>query len=503
MRNKLVRTGAALAAVAVMVLGIPMTGQAAAHEHGYTYNYDYWGDVQDSADLYTVCKVYTGVDLGLETNLKNPQALYTKGDYLYLVDTGNNRIIEMLREDTETLTVTRIIDSFKGGEGPNTFNTPMDVAIDDEGYMFIADQNNSRILKLDPDLNYVMEFVKPDDSTLDADLVFYPTKVVIDTADRVYCIASGINKGLLKYEPDGVFSGFVGATPVTYEWTDYIWKRLASQEQLAQMENFVPTEYSNIYIDYEGFIYTTNSSVTQEDLRSGQADAVRKLNLMGNDILVRNGEEEPYGDLYMGTAAGHTGPSLFKDVTVFDNDIYVCLDNNRGRCFAYNDQGLLVFAFGGNGNMDGYFRSPISIEHMGHDLFVLDNLDNSITVFTTTEFGDLVFQAIEEFDQGNYTLSGESWEKVMALNGNYDLAYIGIGRSLLRQERYHEAMDYFEVKYDDENWSKAYKQYRKEWVEEHITAIVIVLVAVFLVPMIVGRVRSIKREIDKADIFRQ
>ncbi len=262
MRNKLVRTGAALAAVAVMVLGIPMTGQAAAHEHGYTYNYDYWGDVQDSADLYTVCKVYTGVDLGLETNLKNPQALYTKGDYLYLVDTGNNRIIEMLREDTETLTVTRIIDSFKGGEGPNTFNTPMDVAIDDEGYMFIADQNNSRILKLDPDLNYVMEFVKPDDSTLDADLVFYPTKVVIDTADRVYCIASGINKGLLKYEPDGVFSGFVGATPVTYEWTDYIWKRLASQEQLAQMENFVPTEYSNIYIDYEGFIYTTNSSFT-------------------------------------------------------------------------------------------------------------------------------------------------------------------------------------------------------------------------------------------------
>ncbi len=89
----------------------------------------------------------------------------------------------------------------------------------------------------------------------------------------------------------------------------------------------------------------------------------------------------------------------------------------------------------------------------------------------------------------------------MQLNGNYDLAYIGIGRSYLRQERYKEAMDYFEVKYDDENYSKAFKQYRKEWVEEHIAVIVIVLLAMFLIPMGIGKVRSIKHEIDTADIF--
>ena len=53
----------------------------------------------------------------------------------------------------------------------------------------------------------------------------------------------------------------------------------------------------------------------------------------------------------------------------------------------------------------------------------------------------------------------------MALDGNYDLAYIGIGRSLLRQKQYKEAMDYFELKYDEDNYSRAYKQYRKEWVE--------------------------------------
>ena len=62
-------------------------------------------------------------------------------------------------------------------------------------------------------------------------------------------------------------------------------------------------------------------------------DVVRKLNLMGNDILVRNGEYYIIGDLYMGNGGGYQGASYFTDVTCFDNDIYVCLDRNRGRLF--------------------------------------------------------------------------------------------------------------------------------------------------------------------------
>ena len=65
-----------------------------------------------------------------------------------------------------------------------------------------------------------------------------------------------------------------------------------------------------------------------------------------------------------------------------------------------------------------------------------------------------------------------------------------------------EAMKYFELKYDDENYSKAYKQYRKEWVEEHIVIIVIVILALFLIPLAIGKIRRLKYEIDTADIFR-
>ncbi len=476
----------------------PLQVSANTNEGSYTYNYDYWGDYMDSADFYNSCKVFTSSELGLDVKLKNPQGLFADGNTLYLCDSGNNRIIELNRVSPEQLEVVRIIDSIKGSS-VNTLNNPTDIAVSEDGNLFIADNGNARVVKVDKDLNFLLEFVKPTDNTLDPKLVFQPTKVVVDTAERVYCIATGINKGLIKYENDTTFSGFVGATPVTFDWTDYIWKKLASQEQRAKMESFVPTEYENIYMDYEGFIYA--SKARTEDQAHDDENAIRKLNLLGSDILVSNGDWSVGGDLYLGSGGGYEGPSILTDITVMDNDIYVCLDRNRGRLFGYDDQGRMVFAFGGNGNMDGYFRRPSAIDHVGHELYVVDSLDNSITVFVPTQFGELVYDAIEQFDKGQYEASGESWKKVMNQNGNYDLAYIGIGRALLRQEQYEEAMKYFELKYDEDNYSKAYKQYRKIWVEDHIVIIVIVILALFLIPLTIGRIKAIRHEIDTADIF--
>lgn len=475
----------------------------AAHAEGnYTYSYDFWKEVQDSPDAYDVVGVYTYMDLGMDLQFNNPQGMTVVGDSVYVCDTGNNRILQFKRTALDKLELVRTIDEIKGDVEVTTFKNPKDFQIDEFGDFYIADTDNNRILKTDADMNYIMQFDKPDDSSLDENLVFQPTKLVVDGAGRVYCIATGINKGLIKYESDGKFSGFVGATPVVYEFWDYVWKRLASQEQRDKLLNFVPTEYDNLYRDHDGFIYVVSASLKEEDLKAEKAQAIRKLNLMGSDILIRNGDYPVYGDLYMGSGGGHDGPSQITDVTVFDNDVYVMLDKNRGRLFTYDSQGRLLYTFGGNGNENGKFRTPVAIEHMGYDLFVLDNLDKSITIFTPNEYGSLIFQAIDQFDAGSYNESGETWQKVMDRNGNYDLAYIGVGRSLLRQERYKEAMKYFELKYNDDNYSKALKQYRKEWVEEHILAIFIIVFLVLVVPLIIGRIGKIKYQIDTADIFK-
>ncbi|MCI9277609.1 MAG: hypothetical protein HFH90_07980 [Lachnospiraceae bacterium] len=499
MRKARKRIGLLLAGV-VLTMSLPMAAYA---KEGYTYNYDWWMDVQYSPDAYSVAGVFSAKELGLDTVLSAPEGLFVYDRYIYICDTGNNRILELEREAPDSLKVKRIIDSFKGGSGSQTFSAPTDVAVTEDGYIYISDKNNERILKLDMELNYVMEFGKPDDATFDQSMSFNPKKISVDSAGRVYCIAANVNKGLMKFEADGEYSGFTGASKVTFDWTDYVWKKLATKAQREQMESFVPTEYDNLYMDADGFIYVCTSNVSSDELMNGDAAPVRRLNMMGNNILVENGNYPVVGDLYFESGGGFQGPSLFTDVTAMENDIYVVLDKVRGRLFAYDDQGRLLYAFGGIGNIDGYFRRPVALDHMGRDLVVLDSLDGSVTVFVPTLFGDRIFDAIDQFQQGKYYESGETWREVLSMNGNFDLAYIGIGRSLLRQERYQEAMEYFTLKWDGDNYSKAFKQYRKEWVEEHILWLIAGFFLVLCVPLAIGKVKAIKHEIDIADIFRQ
>lgn len=498
MKKRIIKFTACLLCGVLCLSKIPP--KTASASLGYTYNYDWWGDVQYSPDAYDVVGVYTAKDLGLDTDFNSPSGMFIYDNRVYVCDTGNNRIVEWERTSTDSFSLLRIIDKFYGEVENNTFSGPTDIAVSVDGYLFICDKNNGRILKLDQDLNYVMEITKPTDETFDQSLDFLPDKLTVDSAGRIFCVATNVNKGLIKFEADGRFAGFLGATPVTFNWTDYIWKRLATREQREQMESFVPTEYDNLYMDYEGFIYVCTTNVSAANLTSGQTDAIRKLNMMGNDILIRNGNHPVIGDIYFDEGGGYSGPSLLTDITVFDNDVYVAIDRVRGRLFAYDDQGRMLYAFGGNGNIDGYFKQPVALEHMGKDLFVLDLRDRSITVFSPTNYGKLIFQAIEQFRAGEYAQSGKTWEEVIKLNGNYDLAYIGIGRSLLRQEKYREAMDYFELKWDDENYSMAFKQYRKEWVEDNIVFVFLTVFAVLVVPLIIGRIRKIKHILDNFEI---
>ena len=108
----------------------------------------------------------------------------------------------------------------------------------------------------------------------------------MDGAGRVYCIADNVNKGIVKYENDGTFTGFYGASQVTYDWADYIWKKFSTQAQRAALESFVPTEYDNVYMDSEGFIFTCTTNVSSNGIKSGEDEPIRRLNLMGNNILI-------------------------------------------------------------------------------------------------------------------------------------------------------------------------------------------------------------------------
>lgn len=462
----------------------------------YTYTYDYWGENRESPDAYTAERLITGSEFGIG-DFKNPQGLFVRDNRIYVCDTGNSRIV-ILERIGEQVSLVKEFNEFTGDASPLAFSSPQDIYVVENGDMYICDTNNQRVVHINKDLQFVKQMVRPVDETVDSASDFLPIKVVTDASGRVIVLVKNYNKGFVTYKYNGEFGGYIGANEVKFNVTDYLWKMVATKKQREQLQQFVPTEYNNLALDNEDFIYCTTSVFEEYELKGDKAKPIRKLNSMGTDILIKNGEYPPIGDLWWGNAAGVSGASKLIDITALDNGTYYAIDRTRGRIFGYDFQGNLLYAFGGLGNKQGYFQYPTAIDHMENDLLVLDSKSAGITILKMTQYGQLIYNALEEYEKGNYDTSADYWRKVLMQNGNYDLAYIGIGRALLRQEKYKEAMEYFKIKLDDENYSKAFQLYRKECIEEHIVWIVAVFFTIILVPSIIGKLKKIKREVDEA-----
>lgn len=97
---------------------------------------------------------YNGDDIPAVTaQLRNPKSVVVLGDYLYIVDSLNERI---RRVDLATGLISTIAGSGKRGYGGDggpaleaMFDIPQRIAADDEGNLYVADMNNNRIRKID------------------------------------------------------------------------------------------------------------------------------------------------------------------------------------------------------------------------------------------------------------------------------------------------------------------------------------------------------------------
>ena len=470
-----------LAALLLLPLAVH-TAAAVGEEQPYAYNFDVQKNPLPCPSPYEVRYRIDPGALG-STKLKNPQGMFVRNDALYLADTGNNRILQFTLTETEPTFLREI----RQGEGWS-LSAPEDVFADEDGTLYIADTGNRRVLLLDKELNLLREITRPDSAAFDTG-EFKPQKLVATAGGRIYLQAAGVNKGLVEFNADGSFSGYLGASPVSFNFTDYIWKRYFSTDaQRAQLASFVPTEYNNVALDREGFLFVTTATFDVDDLNSEKVETVRRLNLKGKNILISN-DERIIGDY---TWTQEKGPSRFTDVTVLDNDVYYVLDATRNRIFAYDNQGFSLYVFGGYGTRSGYFQSPTALEHWGRDLLVLDSTSGLVTVMKETSYGSAISSAIENYNSGLYEASFSDWQEVLRRNGNYRFAYDGIGKIMLRNGDYQQALAYLKYARDAYYYSKAWKLYRKDWIERNLIYIVLGIGALVLTLTVVRVIRKEK-----------
>ena len=137
-------------------------------------------------------------------NLDSPRNMEVAQDgSIYVLDTGNHRILHMSSEGAILNSWGEFGTSDSGSGLPGTFNEPWGIAIDPEGYIFIADTWNHRIQKFTPDGDFLTtwgQFGQRETS----ESFWGPRDVVVDQFGHVYVSDTG-NKRIVVFDGDGQF----------------------------------------------------------------------------------------------------------------------------------------------------------------------------------------------------------------------------------------------------------------------------------------------------------
>jgi len=438
--------------------------EAAPASANDAYNYSYWGTPVPAPDAYALERVIYGNDWNAGP-LSAPQDLYAgPGGKLYIADTGNDRIVILDRDFKPA----GVIGEFAHDGKQDGLKGPQGIYVAPDGSVFVADTDNRRIVEFDGAGKAKRIIPEPESTLLRQGFQYAPTKLAVDKAGRLYVISQGSYEGIMEFESDGTFSGFIGTNRVKFSPVDLFWKRISTKAQREQMQQFIPIEFNNLDVDENGFIYTSASEENSDQ-------PLKRLNPSGTDILRSKGYFPPKGDVGNLEGGSVTGSSIFVDVTPDRAGMFSALDAKRGRVFTYDKDGNLLYEFGGLGSQQGNFRTPVAIDLLGDRMAVLDKDNNRLSVFAPTTYGSLIRSAVMALSEGRTDESTEAWKRVLQLNANFDVAYIGIGKSLLKQGENREAMSYFELGNSREYYSEAFKRYRKEVVFEHFGTIVLVI----------------------------
>lgn len=456
----------------LMLAAVVGAQTASAAEHYQVYNYDRWNEATPSQAGYQASRSVSGLDLGCGA-LNTPTDLFRDWqDRFYVVDSGNDRIIVT---DGTLSKADDILDSFTMEDGEETtLSAPEGVYVsEDTGLIYIADTGNSRLLVSDMEGNVQMELTRPD-STLYENETFKPQKVVVDKAGNIYMVLNNITNGAAMFNSEGEFQGYFGANAVdaTAEVVaNYFWNLFATDEMRANSSRNVAAGITNFDIDAEGFIYT----VTQSS--SSEADRVKKVNPAGYNLY--SDWEVTFGDLASiydsNTNENHATQMI--DVDIDDIGRLNCLDLETGRVFQYDEDGNLLFILGTVADQTGGFSIKVSaLETMGSNIYVADAMKNTITIFTETEFGDIVHDAVSLYNDGYYAEALEPWREVLKRDGNYRMAYIGIASALYNEGDYEGSMKYAKLAESPRQYNKAFEGYRSEWLNRNFTWVILVVV---------------------------
>ena len=442
---------------------------------------------EEEPQAYLPSAVITGRSLGT-ANFVDPEDIHVASNgKVYICDAGNNRILVL----DNNLKLEQIIDRFNNGGTEDSFKNPSGVFVADNSNIYIADTDNARVVILKQDGSMVAVYGRPQSNLItNKDFNYKPIKIVVDFAYRMFIVSQNENNGMIELQKDGSFTGYFGAVKTVAKLTDLF---SFTQEQKDRKTKNTPVEYSNVNVDKSGFVYGTVSSYNVNG--SVNEDVfVQKKNPTGNDVLKRNGFFSIMGDInYIYENSSPILPQLC-DIALRESGVYSVLGKRTGRIYTYDDNGNLMYIFGGIGTNFGQFSLPVALDVLDNSKYlVVDRNLNQIILFEPTRYGNLVTGAAQDYYNMDYEKAEEKYSEILKFSVKSDTAYDGMAKALLRKGDYTQAMKYFKLSGNRNGYSEAYKTYRAEWIDRNFMGIVSTVIAVLLLFFVIRFIVRRKR----------
>lgn len=349
----------------------------------------------------------------------------------------------------------------------------------DEFTYIIADTDNKRVFFADIEGSITREIGRPDISTFRSLASFAPTKVGLDSSDNLYVLVSSVYQGVCVFsaEDDYKFITFLGGNTVESTVTvlsDYFWKSILGKKQTAFMRRYVPVPIANFAIDSDDNLYTvTNKSASGTNFQN----EIKRFNASNVNTL----KDQDWGDAELAIGENYLYiDTSYVDVATGNGDLIAALDGNLCRVAVFTTQGERLFTFGEKNRIVGSFDTPVAIEMLGDNIYVLDQHRQSITRFSPSEYGNLVLQAANLHGEGKYDEAAPIWKQVSERNGALLLAHIGLGKQYLAEGDYASAMKEFRLGNDRESYSYAFGMDRSRKMQKIFPVIAIALLCGFV-----------------------
>ena len=430
-----------------------LTAQAATPYRTYTQGSD--RDLVETQTAYD--PVRTMIRFGEET-LKMPQDMRMGPDgYLYIADNGNKRILVI---DTDGNFIREIVDK-------KNMKSPQGVFVDDDLNVYVADDKARAVLVYDKNGKFVMEYTKPTHQLFGETAPYVPLKVVLDKRGNLYIVSKGNTNGIVQISPvgGGEFLGYYGANNSNVSFLTLIKDALFKNNSLI-MGDIVPVSVTNLCIDQKGMVYTVTEAADES--------ALRRLNVAGKSTMT----PEWWIDLNSAVAVNSS------------NSIFTV--NANGTIMEYTSEGDLLFVFGANDAQSeqriGMFKSVTGLVVTDdYTIYVLDATLNSIQVLKPTEFTDLVHQAFTLFQEGKYAESKAPWTEVLRMNSLFTYASTGLGEALYREGNYEEAMEAFRNGGYRQGYSDAWWEQRSNLLHANMSTAIYVVVGLILLRIVVRK----------------